>query len=100
MIFYCGPKGGTATSSYDNRTGLTLFRSPVSGMTWSRRQELYSLASGYSDMALLPNGKLAVVFEAGPGQGFTKAGSRPAGWLRLDIIILPAEVTDYDYWFE
>ncbi len=100
MVFYCGPKGGTATSSYDNRKGLTLFRSPVSGMTWSRRQELYSLASGYSDMTILPNGKLAVVFEAGPGQGFTKGGSRPAGWLRLDIIILPAEVTDYDYWFE
>jgi sialidase-1 len=51
-------------------------------------------------MTLLPNGKLAVVFEAGPGEGFTKGGSRPAGWLRLDIIILPAEVTDYDYWFE
>lgn len=100
MVFYCGPKGGTATSSNDNRVGLTLFRSAVGGITWSRKQELYSLASGYSDMTTLPSGRLAIVFEAGPGQGFTKEGNRPAGWLRLDIIVLPKEVVDYDYWFE
>ncbi|MBQ7194204.1 MAG: exo-alpha-sialidase [Bacteroidales bacterium] len=100
MVFYCGPSGGTATSSHDNRVGLTLFRSAVGALTWSRRQELYSLASGYSDMTLLPDGRLAVVFEAGPEQGFIKAATRPAGWMRLDIIVLPAEVTNYDYWFE
>ena len=100
MLFYCGPKGGKATSSNDNRQGLTIFRSAVAGMTWSRKQELYSLASGYSDMALLPDGRIAIIFEAGPGAGFVKSSSRPAGWLRLDLIILPAEIADYDYWFE
>ena len=27
-------------------------------------------------------------------------GNRPAGWMRLDVLILPKEVTDYGYWFE
>ena len=100
MVFYCGPKGGTATSSNDNRQKLTLYRSAVGGLSWSRNKELYTLASGYSDMALMPDGRIAIIFEAGPGNGFVKGGSRPAGWLRLDLLVLPKEISDYDYWFE
>ena len=100
MVFYCGPKGGVRTDTNDNRSGLTLFRSAVGGSGWTRKQELYTLASGYSDMTLLQDGRLAIVFEAGPEQGFTLSAQRPAGWMRLDLIICPKEITDYDYWFE
>lgn len=100
MVFYCGPKGGTATSSNDNRQKLTIYRSAVGAQTWSRNTELYSLASGYSDMVRMPDGKIAIVFEAGDTNGFVKGASRPAGWLRLDLLVLPAEIADYDYWFE
>lgn len=100
MVFYCGPKGGKATTTNDNRQRLTLYRSAVGALSWSRNKELYNFASGYSDMALMPDGRLAIIFEAGPGPGFIKGASRPAGWMRLDLFILPKEITDYDYWFE
>ena len=50
-------------------------------------------------MTLLSDGKLAIIFEAGSEQGFIKASNRPAGWMRLDFLVLPADITDYDYWF-
>ena len=50
-------------------------------------------------MTLLSDGKLAIIFEAGSEQGFIKAANRPAGWMRLDFLVLPADITDYDYWF-
>lgn len=100
IVFYCGPESGSADAGYDNRYGLKLFRSAVGGQSWSKSQVLYQMASGYSDMTVLKDGKLAIIFEAGPDKGFTKASSRPPGWMRLDLLILPAEITDYDYWFE
>ncbi len=99
MVFYSGPKGQPKTSSHDDRVGLMLYRSATSANGWTRKQELYTLAAGYSDMTLLQDGRLAIVFEAGPEAGFTRKGNRPAGWMRLDLIVLPAEVTDYDFWF-
>lgn len=101
MVLYCGPKGGTQTSSNDNRSELMLYRSATSAEGWTRSQLLYELASGYSDMTQLPDGRVAIVFEAGPEKGFTRqSGNRPAGWMRLDVLVLPTEVTDYGYWFE
>ena len=50
-------------------------------------------------MTVLEDGRLAIVFEAGPEKGFVKQANRPPGWMRLDILILPKEITDYDYWF-
>lgn len=99
IVFYCGPSSGAASSGHDNRYGLKLFRSAVGGSAWSRSQILYELASGYSDMTILQDGSLAIVFEAGPEKGFIKQANRPPGWMRLDILILPKEITDYDYWF-
>ena len=101
LLFFCGPKGAPATSDHDNRNGLTLFRS-FSGMPdWNRKQELYPLASGYSDMAMLPYGRLVILFEAGPGVGFIRGnGVRPPGWLRLDLLLLPPEIAMAGHWFE
>lgn len=99
IVFYCGPAGGPASSGHDNRYGLKLFRSNVHGTTWSRNQVLYELAAGYSDMTILEDGRLAIVFEAGPEKGFIKSANRAPGWMRLDLMILPAELTDYNYWF-
>ncbi|MBR5176011.1 MAG: exo-alpha-sialidase [Bacteroidales bacterium] len=101
LLFFCGPKGVPSTSTHDNRSGLTLFRSSSGTLYWNRRQELYPLASGYSDMALLPDGRLAILFEAGPEEGFIRgSGPRPPGWLRQDLLILPVEISDEGYWFE
>ena len=98
MVFYCGPESGPTISGHDNRYNLKLFRSAVGGSSWSRSQVIYDKAAGYSDMTLLSDGKLAIIFEAGSEQGFIKATNRPAGWMRLDFLVLPADITDYDYW--
>lgn len=100
IVFYCGPKGGAKSSTNDNRYELTLFRSPTGAEGWTRNRLLYDLAAGYPDMTLLGDGRLAIVFEAGPEKGFTRKSNRPAGWMRIDVLILPAEVADYGYWFE
>lgn len=100
MVFYCGPKGGAKSSTHDNRYELMLYRSPTGAQGWTRSQLLYDLAAGYPDMTLLGDGRLAIVFEAGPEKGFITRSSRPAGWMRLDVLILPREVADYGYWFE
>ncbi len=99
MVFWCGPAGGSASAGHDNRYGLKIFRSSNCGATWSRNQVLYEMASGYSDMTILSDGRMAIVFEAGSEKGFIKTADRPAGWLRLDLLILPAELTDYGHWF-
>ncbi len=99
IVFYCGPESGPAISGHDNRYNLKLYRSAVGGNAWSRNQILYENASGYSDMTILKDGKLAIIFEAGPEKGFVKISNRPPGWMRLDLIIIPANITDYDYWF-
>ena len=99
IVFYCGPAGGPASSGHDNRYGLKLFRSTTNGTHWSKNQVLYELASGYSDMTLLEDGSLAIVFEAGPEKGFIKSSNRTPGWMRLDLIILPSDLTDYNFWF-
>ena len=89
------------TTSNDNRYELMLYRSPTGAEGWTRNQMLYELAAGYPDMTLLEDGRLAIVFEAGPRRDLpAKGGNRPAGWMRLDVLILPKEVTDYGYWFE
>lgn len=102
MVLYCGPKGGVRTANNDNRSDLILYRSPTGAEGWTRSKILYELAAGYSDMTLLDDGRLAIVFEAGPEKGFTlvRDEQRPEGWMRLDVLVLPKEVTDYGYWFE
>lgn len=99
-VFFCGIQGGTATSSYDDRARLAIYRSLTGAITWTRNKLLYEKAAGYACMSQLPDGSVAIVFECGDGAGFTKASSRPAGWMRLDVLVLPKEVTQRGYWFE
>ena len=99
MVFYCGPQGGPVSAGHDNRYGLKLFRSAAGALYWSKSQILYQNASGYSDMTILSDGSLAIIFEAGSDKGFIKRANRAPGWMRLDFMVLPPEVTDYGYWF-
>ena len=46
-------------------------------------------------MTFLPDGRIAIIFEAADTQGFTRTAipntnpsKRPAGWMRLDLILL------------
>lgn len=88
-LYYSGPLGGVATSAYDDRAKLTLYTSENSGTTWDKGQMLYEKASGYSCLTRLKDGRIAMLFEAGPEPGFQKLTDRPKGWCRLDLIVLP-----------
>lgn len=99
VLFYCGPKGGVKSETHDNRFELTLYRSFNGGVSWENTQLLYNLASGYSDMTILNDGRLAIVFECGPEKGFAYATIRPAGWVQVQLLILPKEVFQQGYWF-
>lgn len=100
MVFFSGSQGGTATASYDDRSKLVLYRSLTSAISWTKNKVLYDKSTGYSCLTQLNDGRLAIIFEAGDGEGFIYAQSRPAGWMRLDVIVLPKEVTQRGYWFE
>lgn len=57
VILYAGP--GLSTG----RVRGTLFASYDDGQTWPYKKEIYEGGYGYSDIAELPNGKIACVFE-------------------------------------
>lgn len=95
-VLFCGIQGATATQTLDERCKLTLYRSLNGAKSWTRSKLLWEKASGYCCMTELPDGRIALVFEA----GFTRVANRPAGWMRLDVMVLPKEVTDKGYWFE
>ena len=67
MILYAGP--GLPTG----RVRATLWASYDEGKTWPFRQQIYAGGSGYSDLAVLPNGKVLYLFEKDGKQdlGFT-----------------------------
>ncbi len=71
VILYSGP--GVATA----RARGTLYGSYDDGKTWPLKQQYYEGPSGYSDVAVLPDGRLIVLFE--------KDGKSDLGF-----IILPA----------
>lgn len=92
IIYYSGPAGITATTEHDDRGKMMLYKGTTNadGKTiWNAGQLLYEKASGYSCLTALKDGRIAVLFEAGPKAGFEKLANRPAGWCRLDLIILP-----------
>ena len=91
-IYYSGPAGIEETSEFDSRGNLVLYKGTTSAngiTTWDDGQLLYEKAAGYSCLTALKDGRIAVLFEAGPKQGFEKLADRPAGWMRFDLIILP-----------
>lgn len=67
IILYAGP--GLPTG----RVQATLWASYDDGRTWPYKQQIYEGGSGYSDMNVLPNGKIIYLFEKDGKQdlGFT-----------------------------
>ncbi len=74
IILYAGP--GLPTG----RVRATLRASYDEGQTWPYKQTIYEGGSGYSDMAVLPNGKIGYLFEKDGKQdlGFTVLPGPPA----------------------
>lgn len=100
ILFYTGPAGGVTTETSDNRSNFRIYRSNNGGDTWTKQYLLYDKAAGYSCITKLKDGRLAIVFETADSQGFLRiSGNRPAGWMRLDVIVLPKEVLLKDHWF-
>jgi len=100
VLFYTGPAGGAVTDKTDNRSNFMIYRSLDGGLTWNNQQLLFSKASGYSCITQMNNGDFAVVFESADTQGFTKISPRGYNWMRLDVITIPKEILDKDYWFK
>lgn len=95
-LYFSGIKGTTETPEYDERARLTLYKSDNGGKSWDNGLVLYEKASGYSCMSFLPDGRMAIIFETADTQAFTRKSlpnvkplKRPAGWMRLDLILIP-----------
>ncbi|WP_461791690.1 sialidase family protein [Pedobacter sp.] len=99
VLFYTGPVGGPESETMDNRGNLMIYRSFNGGDTWTKQFLLYDKAASYSCITQLKDGRLAIVFESADTPTFPKAATRPAGWIRLDVLILPKEVVLEDHWF-
>lgn len=101
ILFFSAPAGGLGSDKIEDRQNLMLYRSFDGGQTWSNKHLLYPNAAGYSSITALKEGGLAIVFETADEASFPKLlpDYRPAGWMRLDVIILPKEVLDKAYWF-
>ena len=101
LLFYSGPAGGLGSDSTEDRQYFKIYRSLNGGAKWSKDYLLYNKAAGYSCITQLNDGGLAIVFETSDNNGFLKMtpGNRPPGWMRLDVIILPREVTLKNKWF-
>jgi sialidase-1 len=74
ILLYSGP------ASLTTRAQGTLFASYDDGKTWPWKQEYYQGPSGYSDVAVLPDGRVAVLFEhdGKSDLGFTILPAPPA----------------------
>jgi len=74
VILYAGP--GLPTGRFQ----ATLWASYDDGKTWPWKQQVYGGGSGYSDLTVLPNGKIAYLFEKDGKQdlGFTVLPAPPA----------------------
>lgn len=96
LLYYSGIQGITETPDLDERAQLTLYKSNDGGATWKSKLLLYDKASGYSCITLLPDGRLAIIFETADTKSFTRKSipntkplKRPSGWMRLDLLIVP-----------
>lgn len=97
-LYFSGIQGIPESQEFDERAKLTLYKSKNGGKKWNKGQLLYEKASGYSCMAFLPNGEMAIIFETGESQSFTRKSipgtkplKRPKDWMRIDLIIIPAD---------
>ncbi|MFZ9201533.1 MAG: sialidase family protein [Opitutales bacterium] len=92
-ILYTSPAGADARKGFDNRGRLTLLRSTDAGATWTEKAQLNELAAGYSCMTRLKDGRVAIVFETSDTPSFILNAER-SRWMRLDVGVLPAAVSD------
>ncbi len=92
-VLYSSPAGADARTGFDNRGRLTLQRSSDAGATWTEKAQLNDLAAGYSCMAKLRDGRIAIVYETSDTPSFILNAER-SRWMRLDVGILPAAVSD------
>lgn len=101
MLFYSGPAGGMGSPNNEDRQNLFIYRSLDGGDTWENDFLLYDKSAGYSCITQLLDGRLAIVFETSDTEGFPKMtpGNRPAGWMRLDVLVLPERITKEGNWF-
>ena len=97
-LYFCGIDGIDETVDFDERARLALYRSKDGGKTWPESVTLYEKGAGYTCIERLPDNRLAIIFEAADTPGFTRksvAGTeppqRPAGWMRLDLLIVDPE---------
>lgn len=97
-LFFTSPKGGPRSSGRDDRYDLAIWRSLTNGKTWGQQFSLYENAAGYSCISMLPDGRIAIVFESADGKGFITSATRGAGWMRIDVIVLPADISDPKCW--
>ena len=74
VILFAGPGSPTG------RVNGTLFASYDDGKTWPWKREIYQGGYGYSDMAVLPDGRVGVLFEYDGKKklGFTMLPAPPA----------------------
>lgn len=101
ILFYVGPAGGLGSATHEDRQNLFIYRSLDGGDTWENDYLLHDKSAGYSCITQLADGGLAIIFEAADSEGFPKMtpGNRPPGWMRLDMILLPKEITNKKHWF-
>lgn len=95
ILYFSGIQGIKETLDEDERARLTLYKSVDGGKRWDDGLLLYEKASGYSCITFLPDGRMAIIFETADSDAFTRKSipntkplKRPAGWMRLDLIIL------------
>ena len=94
VLLHAAPAGADATPGHDNRGRLTLYRSTDKGVTWGEILLLHASASGYSSLARMTDGRVAVAWESGEPPTFIRSRERPPGWMRIDVRILPADIAD------
>jgi sialidase-1 len=94
VLLYSGPAGGNPDNMHEDRQNLRIYRCFDKGRSWSDHMLLFDKAAGYSNMAQLPNGDLALIFETADTEGFPRMlpGLRPPGWMRLDVIHLSKDL--------
>jgi sialidase-1 len=100
LLFFTGPAGGETDNLHEDRQNFKFYRSLDGGETWSNSLLLFGKAAGYSDITLLQNGDLAIIFETADTDGFPKMipGNRPPGWMRIDLIVLSRNFLQENYW--
>ena len=94
-LYFCGIDGIPMTDDFDERARLAIYRSRDGGYSWPESKVLYEKASGYACIDELPDGRLAIIFESGETDGFTRKSvpgidppQRPADWMNLDLLII------------